>query len=74
MSNTLLRVERRLKVMGGPALLVIDIPHDAERAAEKTLDKAIELLADLESRYSRYQPKSLISKINNCAGSAGLPS
>ena len=55
--------------MGGPALLVIDIPHEAERAAEKTLDKAIELLADLESRYSRYQPKSLISKINNCAGS-----
>ena len=55
--------------MGGPALLVIDIPHDAERAAEKTLDKAIELLADLESRYSRYQPTSLISNINNCAGS-----
>ena len=62
-------MERRLKVMGGPALLVIDTPPRAQYTAETILNQAIDLLASLESRFSRYRPESLITRINQRAGS-----
>ena len=55
--------------MGGPALLVIDTTPRAQRSAETILDQAAELLASLESRFSRYRPESLITRINQRAGS-----
>ena len=55
--------------MGGPALLVIDTTPRAQRSAETILDQAGELLASLESRFSRYRPESLITQINQRAGS-----
>ena len=55
--------------MGGPALLVIDTTPRAQRSAETILDQAAELLASLESRFSRYRPESLITQINQRAGS-----
>lgn len=55
--------------MGGPALLVIDTAPRAQRSAESILDQVAELLASLESRFSRYLPESLITQINQRAGS-----
>lgn len=54
--------------MGGPALLVIDTPPRAQHTAETILNQAIDLLASLESRFSRYRPESLITQINQRSG------
>ncbi len=55
--------------MGGPALVVIDTASHARHTAETVLDQAADLLANLESRYSRYRPGSLVSQINERSGS-----
>ena len=55
--------------MGGPALLVIDNVSGSERDAANIMDQAVERLADLEARYSRYRSDSLICEINSRAGS-----
>ncbi len=55
--------------MGGPGLMVIDTASHAQRSVEAILDEAANLLAAFESRYSRYRPESLVSLINERAGS-----
>ena len=55
--------------MGGPALLVIDSAPRAQHSVASILDQVVELLASLESRFSRYRPESLISQRNQRAGS-----
>ena len=54
--------------MGGPATIIIDT-HARERGdAERLLAKTGGILGELEARYSRYRPDSVVSLINERAG------
>ena len=59
MTETLQRVERRFKAMGGPARVVIDGTAEGLSAGLDGLFAEIEqLVAELEQRYSRYRDDS----------------
>lgn len=58
--------------MGGPASLTIRHDRSDRQAAEVACHKVREDLNKLETKYSRYNPKSLLSQINLNAGS-GTP-
>ncbi|OUV66174.1 MAG: hypothetical protein CBC82_02285 [Cellvibrionales bacterium TMED122] len=70
MTETLQRVERRFKAMGGPCRVVIDSTAEGAFAWLDGLFAEVEqLVAALEQRYSRYRDDSLVSLINRRAGS-----
>ena len=54
--------------MGGPARVTINSDHDNAGAIEIVIDEVMSRLLDLEARYSRFKPDSLISQINARAG------
>ena len=56
--------------MGGPASLTIRHDRSDRQAAEVACHKVREDLNKLETKYSRYNPKSLLSQINLNAGSS----
>ena len=60
-------VEHRFKVMGGPARLLFK-PPNRENDSRMILKRVLEMLGELESRYSRYIDSSLISQINRHSG------
>ena len=68
-NNTSHRVERRFKMMGGPACIVIDTAKCPFDNYEPLLDALLAKLTGLEARYSRFRTDSLISTINRRAGS-----
>ena len=68
-NNTSHRVERRFKMMGGPACIVIDTAKRPFDNYEPLLDALLAELTCLETRYSRFRTDSLISTINRRAGS-----
>ena len=53
--------------MGGPARLLFEPPNH-ENDSRMILRRVLEMLVELESRYSRYIDSSLISQINRHAG------
>ena len=70
MTETLQRVERRFKAMGGPCRVVIDGTAEGLSGGLDGLFAELEqLVAALEQRYSRYRDDSLVSLINRRAGS-----
>ena len=55
--------------MGGPASLVFAPPNNCEHVGADIVSEAKAILVDLENRYSRYIDTSLVSLINERAGS-----
>lgn len=54
--------------MGGPAVIVVDAPALHSAASEAAVVASVELLTEIEHRYSRYRQDSLVSLINRRAG------
>lgn len=63
-------ISRQFKALGGPCTLQFDVdsPTNGKRLA---MDAEV-LLRQFEARYSRYRPDSVISRINNAAGTSEL--
>ena len=55
--------------MGGPARLVLTSTHGQKRDLENIAKQVRSLLEALEARYSRYRVTSIVSVINQRAGS-----
>ena len=55
--------------MGGPATITIQHSPEQTALARSACTRAEDTLRTLEARYSRYRPDSLISQINERAGS-----
>ena len=55
--------------MGGPAQIRLVHPPSETPAAERLLDTVGHRMVEMEAKFSRYQPDSLISQINRHAGS-----
>ena len=55
--------------MGGPARLVLNSKHGQQLDLENIAKQVRTLLEALEARYSRYRPESIVSVINQRAGS-----
>ncbi len=60
----------QFKAMGSPCAL--SFYCESEQQFNQAKDACVEEMARLEAKYSRYQPDSLISKINKAAGSDQL--
>lgn len=64
--------QQTFRVMGGPASLTIRHQRTDRHSAEAACNKVRDELDALEAKYSRYNPESLVSRINRTAGS-GIP-
>lgn len=61
-------VEHRFKLMGGPARLLFQPPARHLNDPQIIVKSVVEMLEELENRYSRYLDNSLISQINRRSG------
>ena len=55
--------------MGGPASLALHSTNDTQVSLADLRDEVVSVLEAIEARYSRYRPNSIVSKINQRAGS-----
>ena len=69
LTETLQRVERRFKAMGGPARVVLMALPSLSAELGGLFAEIEQLVAELEQRYSRYRDDDLVSVINRRAGS-----
>ena len=60
------RLEHRFTAMGGPATLRLE--HTDPGLCHRAIDAAVARVSELEQRYSRYLPDSLVTRINERAG------
>ena len=59
--------EFQFRAMGSPCSL--SFYCESEQQFDMAKNAAVEEMARLEAKYSRYQPDSLVTKLNNAAGS-----
>jgi thiamine biosynthesis lipoprotein len=62
-------ITQSFKIMGGPAKLTVNTTRHDTRASEAVLENARVRLEELETRYSRFKPDSIVAQINARAGS-----